>query len=355
MRFQNLFLIVTALLSGGAHAADLVPGAKKKLDAYFDSLQSQGQVSGSIAISERGATRYERSIGFATIENGVPQPADGGTRYRIGAVTRLFTAALAFQLAERATITLDNKLAEFYPELPNAIGISYRQLLQQRSGLADYTAAPGFDAARNKAHTQAEMLQPIIALGSKFPAGERVEISDTNYLLLGYVLEKVTERSYDDILRKQITSRLGIARTYFAGTGGSTTLEAVSYAWTPDGWHAVPDDDPSVGGGASALVSNAGDLVTFTDALMAGKVVSPYNVGAMRDDDNTGFGIGLRRLQVAGATCFGERARIDAYDAFVCNFPAQRITIAWTGNAARVPIDAMLDEVARLVKIRPAR
>jgi hypothetical protein len=75
----------------------------------------------------------------------------------------------------------------------------------------------------------------------------------------------------------------------------------------------------------------------------------------MRDDDNNGFGIGLRRLQVAGATCFGERAHIAAYDAFVCNFPAQRITIAWTGNAARVPIDAMLDEVARLVKIRPAR
>jgi D-alanyl-D-alanine carboxypeptidase len=354
MEIRKMFLLVT-LLASSAHAADLVPGAKKKLDAYFDGLQSQGQLSGSIAISERGAMRYQRSIGFATIEKGIPQPADAGTRYRIGAVTRLFTAALAFQLAERATLTLDNKLAEFYPELPNAIGISYRQMLQQRSGLADYTMSPGFDAWRGGARTQREMLQTIIDCGTGFPAGERVEISDTNYLLLGYVLEKVTESSYDDILRKQIASRLGIARTYFAGTGGATTLEAVSYTWTGDGWRAAPDDDPSVAGGASGLISNAGDLVTFTDALMAGKVVSPYNVGAMRDDDNNGFGIGVRRLQVAGTTCLGERAHLAAWDAFVCHFPAQRITIAWTGNAARAPIDPLLEEVARLVKIRPAK
>lgn len=350
-----LFLIATALLASGAHAADLVPGAKKKLDAYFAGLQSQGQLSGSLAISERGALRYERSVGFATIENGVPQPADGGTRYRIGAVSRLFTAALAFQLAEQATITLDNKLAEFYPDLPNAISISYRQLLQQRSGLADYTASPGFEGWRSTPRTHAEMLKTIVGGGTKFPAGERVEVSETNYLLLGYVLEKVTDRSYDEILRQRITSKLGLVRTYQAGAGGATTLEATSYAWTPDGWRAVTDDDPSVGGGASSLVSNAGDLVAFTDALFAGKVVSNYNVGAMRDDENTGYTIGLRRLVLAGTPCFGERGHVAAYDAFVCHFPAQRITIAWTGNAAHAPIDTMLDEVARLVKVRPAK
>jgi len=355
MRVTKLILVVTALLASGAQAADVVPAARKKLDAYFDDLQSQGQLSGSLAISERGATRYQRSIGFATIENGAPQPADAGTRYRIGAVTRLFTAALAFQLAEQATLTLDNKLAEFYPELPNAIDISYRQMLQQRSGLPDYTASPGFATWRTRVRSHAEMLRTIIDAGSGFPAGARVEASDTNYLLIGYVLEKVTGRSYDEILRRQITSKLGLVRTYVAGTGGSTTLEAASYEWTPSGWRAVVNDDPTVGGGASSLVSNAGDLVSFMDALIAGKVVSPYNVGAMRDDENTGFGIALRRLTVGGTHCFGERAHISAYDAFVCHFPGQRISIAWTGNAARTPVEPVLDEVARLVKIKPAR
>ena len=355
MNFGKLLPIVTVLLVGSTQAADLVPGAKKKLDAYFDGLQSHGEISGSLAISERGVVKYQRSIGFATIDNGVPQPADGGTRYRIGAVSRLFTAALAFQLAEQATITLDNKLAEFYPDLPNAIGISYRQLLQQRSGLADYTLSPGFDGWRTTPRTHADLLKIVIAGGTKFPPGERVEISDTNYLLLGYVLEKVTDRSYDEILRQRITSKLGLVRTYQAGAGGATTLEARSYADTPDGWRAVPDDDPAAGGGASSLVSNAGDLATFTDALFAGKVVSNYNVGAMRDVENAGYTIGLRKLELAGTPCFGERGHVSAYDAFVCHFPTQKITIAWTGNAARTPIEPMLDQVAQLVKIKPAK
>ena len=354
MSARSLFLIVTTLLASAAHA-DSVPGAKKKLDAYFDGLQAQGQLNGSLAISERGALRYQRSIGFATIDNGVPQPADGGTRYRIGGVTRLFTAALAFQLAEQATITLDNKLAEFYPEVPNAIGISYRQMLQQRSGLPDYTASPGFASWRASPRTHAEMLKAIVDGGAGPPPGAGVESSDTNYLLLGYALEKVAGRPYDELLRLRITGKLGLVRTYVAGTGGTNTLEAVSYSWAPDGWRAVTGDDPSVGGGASSLVSNAGDLVAFTDALFAGKVVSAYNVGAMRDDENTGFTIGLRRLELAGTACLGERGHTAGFDAFVCHFPAQRITIAWTGNAAREPIDAVLDEVARLVKIRPAK
>lgn len=350
---RKMFLIV-ATLASVAHA-DTVPGAKQKLEAYFDGLQARGELSGSLAISERAVVKYQRSIGFATIEDGAPQPADGGTRYRIGAVSRPFTAALALQLAEQATITLDNKLAEFYPDLPEAIGITYRQMLQQRSGLADYTSSPGFDGWRMTPHTPAEMLKAIAAGGTQFPAGERVAISASNYLLLGYVLEKVTGKSYDDILRLRLTSKLGLVRTYPAGAGGTTTLEARSYAWTPDGWRLATDDDPSVGGGDSSLVSNAGDLVAFVDALFAGKVVSNYNLGAMRDDENAGYTVGLRRLELAGAPCFGERGHVAAYDAFVCHFPAQKITIAWTGNAARAPVDSMLDEVARLVKIRPAR
>ena len=324
-------LIVAALLAISAHAADSVPAAKKKLDVYLDGLQRDGTFSGSLAISERGVPRYQRSIGFATIENGTPQAADGGTRYRIGEVSRLFTAALAFQLAEQATLTLDNKVAEFFPDVPNAIRISYRQLLQQRSGLADYTSSAGFDTWRTTPRTHQDMLKAIAAGGARFPPGDRVEISATNYLLLGYVLEKVTDRPYDDLVRQRLTSKLGLVRTYQAGAGGTTTLEATGYEWTPDGWRAVTDDDPSVGGGASSLVSNAGDLVAFVDALLGGKVVSAYNVGAMRDDEKTGVTIGLRNLELAGAPCLGERGHAAAYDAVVCHFPAQRITIAWTG------------------------
>jgi D-alanyl-D-alanine carboxypeptidase len=336
------------LASSAAHAVDVFPRATKKLDAHFDGLQAQGLVSGSIAISERGVLRYQRSVGFASIENGVPQEADAGTRYRIGEVTRLFTAALALQLAEQATITLDNKLAEFYPDLPNAINITYRNLLQHRSGLSNYTDAKDFDAWRRTPRSHDEMLKAVTDGGVKFPPGERVEVNDTNYLLIGYVLEKVHERSYDDIVRRQIANKLGMVRTYYAGTSTMTSLEAAAYQWTAEGWRREVEPDPSVDGGAGGLVSNATDLVAFMDALFAGKVVSKYSLGNMRGEDGAP-GIGMRPAEIAGRSGFGERGTLGAFNAAVYHFPDEKISIAWTSNASRMPMDQILDEVLKLI------
>jgi D-alanyl-D-alanine carboxypeptidase len=348
MNRRYLVWPLALLLFGTAAHADVVPRATKKIDAYLNGLQARGQVNGSIAISERNVLRYKRSLGFATLDNGVPQSADAATRYRIGAVTRIFTAALTFKIAESATLTLDNKVAEFYPDIPNAIEISYRNVLQQRSGLSNYTSAPGYDTWRFAPHTRAEMLKVITDGGVKFPPGDRVEINDTNYLLLGYVLEKIHERSYDDILRREIANKLGLVRTYVAGTGGATTLEAISYQWTPEGWRPVAANDPTVDGAASGLVSNATDLVTFMDALFAGKVVTMYNLGAMRGDEDA-RPIGFRPAEISGHAGFGETGTTAAFEAAVYHFPAGKISIAWTGNASRVPMDQILGEVMKLI------
>lgn len=336
----TLLLALTVVPAG---AADVVPRATKKLDAYFDVLQQSGLVNGSIAISERGALRYQRSVGFATLDKGVASPADEATRYRIGAVSRLFTATLAMQMAESATITLDNTLAEFYPNLPNAAQITYRQMLQGRSGLSDYSKSPGFAATRTAPHTHAELLKRIADGGSEYPPGERAEVNDSNYLLLGYVLEKVRGKSFDDVLRQQITNKLPLVRTYFAGSGTAVTLESHSYIWA-NGWQRVPDEDPSAGGGAGGIVSNAVDLVTFLDAIFAGKAVTPYSLGTMREQ-----GIAFRPLTAGGMACLGEQDHVAAYDAFVCRFPDSNVTLAWTGNATRVPVDQVLDETLGLI------
>jgi len=291
-----------------AHPADALPRAGKKLDAYFDSLQQQGLVSGSFAVSERGTTRYRRSIGFAKFENGVPEPADDGTRYRIGAVTRMFTAALTMQLAEGGSITLDNKVAEFFPDVENATAISYRDVMLNRSGLTE----------------------------------------DSNYLLLGWMLEKVHDKSYANIVAQRITAKLGLVRTYYKGAGGSTTLESASYHWTPQGWSADPAADKSMVGGAGGMVSNAGDLVSFMDGLLAGRVVSPQSFATMQGEDgNAGFG--MRAASIGGVPAIGERGTVESFEAAVYHFPAQRLTVAWTGNASRMPLDDILGEVVRIL------
>ena len=158
-------LLLAAVPASGA--GNWAPASR--LDAYFDALAKQGLTNGSIAISEKGELRYQRTLGFARLENGRGDPADPVTRYRVGSVTQLFTAVLAMQLVEKASMTLDGRVAEFYPDLPNALTITYRDLLRQRSGLADYTDNPFFASWRTTPQTHAQMLEFITGGGAVFP------------------------------------------------------------------------------------------------------------------------------------------------------------------------------------------
>jgi D-alanyl-D-alanine carboxypeptidase len=290
-------------LADGAQAAEAWAPAKK-LDIYFDSLEHQGFVHGSMALSERGIVRYKRSIGFAKTERGTSQPADEGTRYRVGAVTKLFTAVLILQLAERAQITLDNKLAEFFPDEPDALAISYREMLA---------------------------------------AGDSLAV-DTRYRLLGRVAEKVYDRPYADIVKREIVNQLGLVRTYYAGTGVSTSLESEPYQWDGLAWARGAGADVQSLGGAGGMLSNATDLQTFMDAIVAGRIVTPHNATAMRDG-----GLGVRNFEVAGIAGFGERGEAGAFAARVYHFPAKGLTLAWTSNGSRVAVDEVIEEVLRLV------
>ena len=338
-------LLFAPALASAADSKGSVPIAK--LDAYFDALAMRQLANGSIAISEKGVLKYQRSVGFATVENGKQEPADSSTRYRIGSVSQLFTAVLAMQLVEGASITLDSKLAEFYPDFPNALDITYRDLLQHRSGLADYTGAPDFETWRAAPKTHADILNLIAAGGAKFLPRERVAYNNANYLLMGYVLEKVYERSYDEILQRQITGKLGLARTYYAGSG-IKSLESISYAYTPGGWVAQVPTDPSVYGGAGGLLSTATDLVQFIDALFSGKLVSDHSLESMRNQDG-GSGMGLWPYRVAGQTGFGQGGRIDGFRACVFHFPDKNLSIAYTTNASVLSMDEIVDEVLTLI------
>ncbi len=337
--------ILGLLLPLAGSAADTWAPAKR-LDAWFDQLAKEQRVNGSIAISEKGWLRYQRSVGFARIENGIPQAADAGTRYRIGPVSRIFTAALTMQVVEKASITLDSPVAEFYPDLPNALAMTYRDLLQDRSGLSDYFDAADFPGWHTQTRTHEQMLAAITAGGTRFAPRERVEPSNSNYLLLGYVLEKVQGRSYDEILRRGI-DKLGLARTYFAGTQRST-LESIAYRESAEGWIEIPASDPTVLGGAAGVVSNAGDLVKFMDALFAGKLVSAQSLATLRGAE-AGPRMALESQDIGGQAADGLQGSSGGFSAAVYHFPTRQLSISFTGHASSLPPNQIVEQVLTTV------
>ncbi|MBC8025506.1 MAG: beta-lactamase family protein [Steroidobacteraceae bacterium] len=341
----RIALIAILLLAGNSHAAELVPAATKNLDAYFDALSRESLANGSIAISEKGVVKYQRSVGLASITPRGTEPADTNTRYRIGSVTKLFTAALTMQLVERASITLDSKLAEFYPELPNALDITYRDLLQHRSGLSNYTEAAGFELWRTKPKPRAELLKLIADGGARFAPRQRLEYNNSNYLLLGFVLEKIHNKPYADILDKGVVGKVPLTRTESGAEFGALP---VSYEKTPQGWKAVAATDPDLHGGAGSLTSTPTDLVRFIDALFAGRVVSQHSLASMRDQ-SVGTGLGLWVYDVAGRKGYGHGGAVESFRACVFHFPEQKVSIAYATNAPLLSMSEIVDEVLALV------
>jgi CubicO group peptidase (beta-lactamase class C family) len=339
-------LTAILLLAGNAYAADLVPAATKNLDAYFDSLARERLANASIAISERGEIGYQRAIGLTKPGVAGSEAADPWTRYRIGSVTKLFTAALTLQLAERASITLDSKLAEFYPDLPNALDITYRDLLQHRSGLSDYTKAEGFESWRTQTKTHAELVKMIADGGAHFAPREKLEYNDSNYLLLGYMLEKIYRKPYADIVSARVLDRAGMHRTEVPTSSARATLQSFEYG--PQGWKAVPPTDPELHGGAGALSSTPTDLVRFIDALFSGRIVSQQSLASMRDQ-SVGTGLGLWSYEAAGRMGYGHGGAIESFRACVFYFPEAKISIAYTTNAPVMAMSEIVDEVLALV------
>ena len=351
---MRVFVCLTAIFLAATSSPGLADWAPaKQLDGWLDALEKESLLSMTVAVSEKGTLRYQRSIGFATIENGIPQKADAGTRFRAGPVSGLYTAVLMMQRVESASITLDSPLAEFFPDVPNALGITYRDLLAHRSGLGNYLQVANPPDWYTRVRTRAELLTLIGKAGVRFAPRERVEYSDSNYLLLGFVLEKVQDRSYDDILLRQIVGKLGMSRTYFAGTGNAR-LEARPYRRTSSGWMEMPRMDPTVAGGALGVVTSPTELVRFVDALFAGQLVSGQSLASMRNQDG-GPGLGLWPYAIAGETGFGHAGSADGFTTSVYHFPARGITVACMSNAATLPIKDVFDQVMTSVLVRGHR
>ncbi len=212
----------------------------KKLDAMFDVLESNERMMGSVTLRQSGKVIYSRVLGERKVEADGKLKTDANTLFRIGSMTKPFTAVMVFQLIEEGKLTLDTKLARFFPAMPNADKITIEQLLSHRSGLAAYPQNVNYaDPAEwiYKPQTRAEMLARFTAAKPIFAPGERRQYSNTNYAILAYVIEDLTRSTYAAQLQKRITKKLGLKNTRFGAKIDIARNEARSYNFSDSKWN----------------------------------------------------------------------------------------------------------------------
>ncbi len=285
---------------------------------------------GSLSIMSGGEEVYSNSFGYANAEENVK--ASGKTKYRIGSISKTFTATLIMQLIDEGKLSLDTKLSEFFPQIPNAETITIEQLLRHRSGLYNFTNAPDYEEWMVNPKTENDLIELFVANGVIFEPGAKNEYSNTNYVLLGFILEKLEKKPMAEILKQRIVEPAGLTDTYYGGKIGSMENEAFSYS-RGDGWIPEKETDMSIPHGAGAIVSTPKDINLFLRKLFTSDLVSKESLEKMKTMTD-GYGIGMFVIPFNDHTSYGHTGGIDGFRSMASYFPEEDLAVAYTSNAA---------------------
>jgi CubicO group peptidase (beta-lactamase class C family) len=342
MTVKNNYCILLALLLSTSTFGQVLN--KKKLDSLLNILDAKGMAMGSLVISRNGKVEYQKAIGYRYIDTLEKKPNTTETKYRIGSVSKMFTAVMILQLVEENKIQLSQTLASFFPGIPNADKITIRDMLYHRSGLHDYTNNTGFDEWKNKPKTQGEMLEVVARATSDFAAGSKNEYCNTNYLLLGYIIEKVCNMPYRDALEKRIVSRLALKNTYY---GGMILAESTSYKFLNKGWEKQNSTNLEIHGGAGSIISNPTDMVQFIESLFAYKLVNKENLDKMQTMIGE-YGMGLFSNKYGSKPSFGHNGRIEEFYSALWHFPNENLSFAYCTNGIAYPRIDIIEGVLKI-------
>lgn len=301
---------------------------KIKLDNYFNVLEKNNKFMGSVSVSKNGEIIYTKSIGLADVENNLK--ATENTKYRIGSISKTFTSVLIMKAVEANKLNLNQTIYEWFPTIKNAKQITVGNLLNHRSGIHNFTDNEEYLTWNTQPKTEKEMVEIIAKGGSDFDPGSKAKYSNSNYVLLTYILEKTFAKSYADLLQKYICKPLALKNTYVFGKINTNNKECKSYKYIGS-WKLESETDFTIPLGAGAIISTTNDLTKFADALFGGKLLTPESLELMKTIKE-GFGMGLFQIPFYKSIGYGHTGGIDGFTSVYSHFPEDKITFALTSN-----------------------
>lgn len=300
---------------------------KTRLDQYFQALNDNNKFMGNVSVFRNGHEIYSKSVGFADIESQTANSASA--KCCIGSISKMFTAVMIFQVIEAGKLSLTQTVDKYFSTIENAEKITIGQLLSHRSGIYNFTVNGEF--MKWSAKTRKQMIDIIAAGDSDFEPDTNADYSNSNYVLLSYILESLYEKPYADILVDQIIRPLSLTNTYFGRSIVDIWNNECNSYFYSDKWLLQTATDPSVTLGAGGIVSTPADLNKFADALFNGKLISPNSLSAMqniRDD----IGMGLFPVPYFSKLGYGHRGGVDGFNSMLIYMPEDKISYAITSN-----------------------
>jgi CubicO group peptidase (beta-lactamase class C family) len=281
--FQNALIrgredVTEYLKENGADTLSDLPEFKSLTDNIFKSATKDRSPGVAVLVSRDGEIIYENAFGYADIGNKVPVTAE--TKFRIGSITKQFTASAILKLQENGKLNVNDTLSAFIPDFPRGNEVTVHHLLTHTSGIHSFTNRPNFMKYVTMSISPEAMIDTIKNFEYDFDPGERYQYNNSGYYILGYIIEKVSGKEYGEFLKETFFDPLGMSSTGVHGPLLVLDNEATGYSLEGGTLKKAINWDMTNAGGAGALYSTVHDLYTWNEALFNGKVLSDESLKA---------------------------------------------------------------------------
>jgi len=301
---KNACLLAVLTLLAFQSAA-LAQDKAAKIDQLVSLYAKYGQFNGAALVADNGKIIYAKGAGQANMEWNIPNAPD--TRFRLGSITKQFTATLILQLVEKGKIKLDGKVTDYLPDYRKDTGakVTIHNLLTHTSGIPSYTSLPGFfqNVSRNP-FTVDEFIKKYASGDLEFEPGTKFVYDNSGYFLLGAIIEKVTGKPYEQVLKENIFDPAGMKNSGYDHWGTIINQRATGYSRTPRGYSNAPYLDMSIPYAAGSLYSTVEDLFLWDQALYGEKILSAKSKELMFKPNlnNYGYGFVMTKTTLAPPT-----------------------------------------------------
>lgn len=342
---SSLLILFFSLQAPGQFA---VQKASELIDAYV----KMEKINGAVLVARKGNILFKEGYGYKDVTGKTMN--DVNTIFQIGSVTKQFTSAVIMQLEQEKKLSVQDKLAKYFPNFPRGADITIENLLTHTSGIYNYTGDTAF--MKNQVtvpHSHEEMMALFMNKPLGFEPGTKWEYSNSNYVLLGYIIEKVTAKPYEQAVRERILAPLKMNSSGFDFAHLANPGKATGYFRLGKIPQQAPVIDSTASFAAGALYTTVGDLFKWDRGLYTNQVLSPESRRKVFTPYKHKYGYGwiidsaFSRLFVAhGGGIYG-------FTSYIMRFPTEETVIILLDNSSSSSLEAVARNLAAIVFDQP--
>jgi len=345
-----LLILLPATLIQSTHSQEMIT---EKLDSAVAVYASLNAFNGSVLVARHGKVLLQKGYGYKNVQD--KSVNDANTIFQVGSITKEFTATIILKLIEQKKLALTEKLSKYYAGLPGGDSITIKNLLTHTSGIFNYTEINNFWNQLSLPTNEKNVTDSLRNHVLLFLPGEKFSYSNSNYMLLAYIIQKITGQSYETVVRNWIFKPLNMTHSGFDFTGLKNPDKSTGYwDFSAAKYTVGPPSDSSEYIGGGEIYSTVNDLYRWHQALQSGNILSKALQEQAYQPFKGPYGYGWELDTIYDKKIVGHAGRMFGFESKMIRIPEDDIFIILLNNESAGPaLQLVANKVLAILYQRP--